>query len=348
MTEASVVPEGTDRPAGRGAPLGWVAVALGGAVLAAGATGGLAAGMPAVLLASITRTTMDVAGVTCAGAVLLALLTHGRVAGATPRGADTSTGAGPEPPGRGTTAPDAMPATAGAVLRGAATTWLGAGLLDLVFRTALVTAKPVTRVQPADLVAFVGGPAAGTGLIAGTAAAALVLGCSLAGPLSPGQGAGPAGLTLVLALAGLAFPSLTGHAVGSGGPVQVAAMVLHAPAAALWVGGLGAMLTVAGRRDLLAAALPRFSRLAGICIAVLAVTGVVGATARIDTWSGLLSAYGALVLAKVACLAAAGALGGLTRRRLHAGRTPVLVWAGVEVLVLAVAVGLAATLSQTA
>ncbi len=318
MTGASVTPEATDGPAGRGAPLGWAAIALGSGVLAAGATGGLAVGMPAVLAAGLTRTAMDLAGVTCAGAVLLALLA----------------------PGHG--------AAAGTVLRGAATAWLGAGLLDLVFRTALVTGKPVTQVQPADLVAFVTGPAAGTGLVAGTTAAALVLGCSLAGPLTAGLGPGPAVLTLLLALAGLAGPAATGHATGSGDVLPVVAMLLHAPAAALWVGGLGAMLVVAGRHDVLLGALPRFSRLAGVCIAVLAVTGILGATARIDAWSELLSPYGALVLAKAGCLVVAGVLGGLTRRRLRAGRTPVLLWAGVEVLVLAAAVGLAATLSQTA
>jgi putative copper export protein len=318
VTGASVAPEATDRPAGRGAPLGWAAVALGSAVLAAGATGGLSGGMPAVLAATLTRAAMDVAGVACVGTVLLALLAPGHAGAAVP------------------------------VLRGAASVWLGAGLLDLVFRTALVTGRPVTEVQPPDLVAFVTGPAAGSGLVTGATAAALVLGCSIAGPLGAEHGPGPAWLTLGFALVGLAGPAATGHAAGSGDLLPVVAILLHAPAAALWVGGLAAILVVAGRRDVLLAALPRFSRLAGVCIAVLAVTGVVGATARISAVPELVSAYGALLAAKAACLLVAGLLGGLTRRRLRAGRTPVLVWAGVEVLVLAVAVGLAGTLSQTA
>ena len=137
MTGASVTPEATDRPAGRGAPLGWAAVALGSAVLAAGATGGLSGGMPAVLAATLTRAAMDVAGVACVGTVLLALLAPGHASAAVP------------------------------VLRGAAAVWLGAGLLDLVFRSALVTGKPVTGVTPPDLVAFVTGPAAGSGLVDG-------------------------------------------------------------------------------------------------------------------------------------------------------------------------------------
>ncbi|MDQ4118445.1 MAG: CopD family protein, partial [Actinomycetota bacterium] len=135
---------------------------------------------------------------------------------------------------------------------------------------------------------------------------------------------------------------------GSGEPLPTVAILLHAPAAALWVGGLAAMLVAAGRRDVLLAALPRFSRLASVCIAVLTVTGVLGATARIEAVDELASPYGALLFAKSGCLVVAGVLGGLTRRRLRAERAPVLVWAGAEVVVLAVAVGLAGTLSQTA
>ena len=40
-------------------------------------------------------------------------------------------------------------------------------------------------------------------------------------------------------------------------------------------------------------------------------------------------------------------LGGLARRRLAAGRSPVLRWAGYEVALMAVTLGLAAVLSQT-
>ena len=48
------------------------------------------------------------------------------------------------------------------------------------------------------------------------------------------------------------------------------------------------------------------------------------------------------------CLVLLGGLGGLARRRLHAGRMPVLRWAGIEVALMAVTLGLAAALTQTA
>ena len=45
---------------------------------------------------------------------------------------------------------------------------------------------------------------------------------------------------------------------------------------------------------------------------------------------------------------ALGGLGWLARRRLAARRLPVLRWAGIEVAVMAVTIGLAAALTQTA
>jgi copper resistance protein D len=48
------------------------------------------------------------------------------------------------------------------------------------------------------------------------------------------------------------------------------------------------------------------------------------------------------------CAVALSGLGWLARRRLAARRLPVLRWAGVEVAVMAVTIGLAAALTQTA
>jgi len=55
-----------------------------------------------------------------------------------------------------------------------------------------------------------------------------------------------------------------------------------------------------------------------------------------------------LVIAKAGALVLLGGLGLLTRRRMAAGRVPVLRWAGIEVTLMAVTLGLAAALSQTA
>jgi putative copper resistance protein D len=67
------------------------------------------------------------------------------------------------------------------------------------------------------------------------------------------------------------------------------------------------------------------------------------------SWAALVSTgYGRLVLAKAGCLVVLACLGGLARRRLTAGRTPVLQWAGLETALMAVTLGLAAALTQSA
>jgi putative copper resistance protein D len=116
------------------------------------------------------------------------------------------------------------------------------------------------------------------------------------------------------------------------------------------VGGLAVVLVLVARhRALLEPVLPRFSRLAGWCLGAVALTGLLTAVIRLETWDALLGTrYGVLVIAKAACLVLLGLLGGIARRRLAAGRTPVLRWAGVEVAVMAATLGIAAALSQSA
>jgi predicted lipoprotein with Yx(FWY)xxD motif len=75
---------------------------------------------------------------------------------------------------------------------------------------------------------------------------------------------------------------------------------------------------------------------------------VLNAVTRLDAWTDLFgTGYGWLVVAKTVLLVALAGLGGLARRRLRAGRTPVLRWAGLEVTVMALTIGVAAALSQT-
>lgn len=304
----------------RGRPAGWAGVALGAAVLAAGVTGGLGPDtVPLDLAATLTRTGADLAALTAVGAALAAMLAPGRVPGAD------------------------------RVLVVAAAGWLVLLVVDATVRGAVLAGRGLGAVRADDVVGYLTGPRAGTGLLVAGVAAVLLAGCALARPAAPGHGTGPPALASALALAGLVAPSVTGHAAASArAVVAVPGVVLHVVAAALWVGGLGAML-VLSRHDALGVALPRFSRLAGWSVAVLAVSGALAATARLGSPVELVTtAYGALVLVKVALLGLAAVLGALTRRRLRAGRVPVLVWAAVEIVVLTGAVGVAATLSRTA
>jgi putative copper resistance protein D len=69
----------------------------------------------------------------------------------------------------------------------------------------------------------------------------------------------------------------------------------------------------------------------------------------VSSWAALVTTgYGWLVLAKSVCVVVLAGLGGLARRRLAAGKLPVLRWAGAEIAVMAVTIGLAAALTQTA
>ncbi|MEV1294599.1 CopD family protein [Pseudonocardia sp. NPDC049635] len=305
------------RDAGPATLAGWSAVALGAAVVAAGLSGGIGPdSVPLDLAAALVRATADLAALLVAGAALTMLLAPGRS------------------PGTDRALIVAVPA------------WTAVLLVEAVVRGATAAGEPLTRVRPADVVGYLTGPAAGTGLILAGTATVLLLGCVAGRP----AGAGPAALVLALAIAGAAAPAAFGHAAASPhAALAVPGVVLHVAAALLWVGGLGAVLVLAREPARLAVALPRFSRLAGWSVALLVVSGVLAATARLGSPAELVDGgYGALVLVKIVLLAGAAALGGLTRRRLRAGRIPVLAWAGVEILLLLAAIGVAATLTHTA
>ena len=103
-------------------------------------------------------------------------------------------------------------------------------------------------------------------------------------------------------------------------------VAVHAGAAALWVGGLGAVLVlVAPHRALLDEVLPRFSRLAGGCVVAVGLTGLAQRAAPARILGGRWSArgYGGLVLAKIVLLVLLAGLGGAgpaaSRRRADPG-----------------------------
>ena len=227
--------------------------------------------------------------------------------------------------------------------------WLVVALLGIAFRAADGYGRPVSSLTGPDLLVWATNLAAGRGALLTVACAAAVLGCAVARLRDPDLVA--IRVVLVIALLGMLTPGVTGHASSSAShEVAVTTVALHVAAASLWVGGLGAILVLLGRRrELLARALPRFSTLAGACLAVVTISGLLTAQVRLGSWAALfLTGYGALVIAKVGALVLLGLLGLVTRRRMAAGRMPVLRWAGVEVTVMAVTLGLAAALSQAA
>ncbi|MGH3774911.1 MAG: cytochrome c oxidase assembly protein [Pseudonocardiaceae bacterium] len=190
----------------------------------------------------------------------------------------------------------------------------------------------------------------------------------------PGAWALTAGITLVLAgfcwialtwgavtwlfalsVVGLMPVALTGHSSAGGShDIATSSLLYHVVAAALWVGGLIALLAYLARRgDHAGLATQRFSRLALVCWIVMAASGVINALVRV-TPDQLLTSYGLLVLGKVTALLVLGAFGWLHRRSAVAAvvdrgdRAAILRLGGVEVLVMFATIGLAVALSQTA
>jgi copper resistance protein D len=115
--------------------------------------------------------------------------------------------------------------------------------------------------------------------------------------------------------------SLTGHAADWGDwTLSVTVDWIHAVAASVWTGGLIALALVAGQREapwsreLLAAVVPRFSRLAGLSLLAVAVTGSYNAWVQLGGISRLwTTTYGRVLIAKLAIVAVLAWLGGVNR-----------------------------------
>lgn len=334
MSRATAGPDVTSRLL----PVVWAGLAVAVAVVAAVLADAFAGSTLPVRVASVvTRAAMDVAGVTAVGLGLLGALL--RATAAAPR---SGTGA---PAREGVTVQRRLDRSL-VVVGGV---WLVAVGCDGVLRAGDAYGRPTSELSAAELGRWVTQLAAGRGLVLTAACTLVVLGCATARLVR--VDAVPVRAALVAALLGLLVPTVTGHA-GTAADHELAVIMaaLHAAAAAAWVGGLGAILVfVAGRRSLLDPVLPRFSTLATFCVAGVAVTGVLNAVLRLpalaDLWT---SGYGGLIVAKVVLLAGLALLGDAARRRLAANRLPVLRWAVLEVTLMAVTIGVAAALTQTA
>ena len=160
-----------------------------------------------------------------------------------------------------------------------------------------------------------------------------------------------AGVVALLAILPL---SLAGHSAGAASHMNaVDSLVLHLLGAVLWVGGLLALVLVGGRlgaqRE---AVVRRYSTLAGVCFAVVAVSGVINAALRLGTFGALATPYGLLVVGKVVALGLLGGAGFLHRRRviprLGTDRSAFARLAAVELVVMGATVGLAVALSRSA
>ncbi|WP_232661142.1 copper resistance D family protein [Pseudonocardia sp. TRM90224] len=320
------------RIADRLAPVAWAVLAAGAAVAAALAAGGLAGMSAPVLVAStLARVGMDVAGVACVGLALVGvLLPSENVERAHVR------------------ALAGMHTAADRGLVVAAAAWLLLVVFGTAVRTADAFGRTVLELGVDQMVRWATLLSAGRGMVLTAGCAAVVLVCAVVRLWDPERV--QIRIPLVAALLGVLTPAVTGHS-GSAPDHQLAVITvaLHVAAASVWVGGLAALVVfVARTRELLAAALPRFSRLAALCLVFVGLTGVLNAQVRLTTWDALLTTgYGWIVVAKGVLLGLVAWLGWLARSRLRDGRLPVLRWALFETGLMAAALGLAAALTQT-
>jgi cytochrome c oxidase assembly factor CtaG/putative copper export protein len=229
--------------------------------------------------------------------------------------------------------------------------WLVGAALSVPFTAADAIGQPVTQIlDPAELIKVAGlVEQAKAWAITAVLVALVALGCRLV--LSWGWTA----VLFFLALFALVPVAVTGHS-SSGGAHDLAtnSLLYHLIAAALWVGGLIALLAHGRRRgDHLALATTRFSRLALVCWIAMAVSGTLNALVRLSVTDLFSSTYGLLVVGKIAALVVLGVIGYLQRERSvrqvvasGSGRS-LLRLAGVEVLIMFVTIGIAVALSRT-
>ena len=153
------------------------------------------------------------------------------------------------------------------------------------------------------------------------------------------------------------FPlALAGHAASTlEHETAVNALLFHLVGTVAWVGGLAAVTIL---RPALGKWLPvvveRYSVIAGWALLTVGLSGVVSAAVRMQGLGDLGTAYGALILAKVAALVILGAIGWQQRRAVVAklraapGRVSTFVrLVLVEMLVMGATVGVATALART-
>jgi putative copper resistance protein D len=235
----------------------------------------------------------------------------------------------------------------------AAVLWFFAALVAVPFNEADVIGKPVSAVFDNNMLLSLLGDLEQPKAWLITAAVALVVAVGSRLALSWG----PTAALFCVALFGLTPVAVTGHS-SAGGQHDVAtnSLLFHLVAAAIWVGGLVALL-VFGRRitsgPALRLAAVRFSATALVCWIIMAVSGVLNAWARLPLPDLFTTDYGLLVLAKTAALVLLGCFGFMQRlkgvRAIQEGGTSgaLVRLAAVEVLVMFLTIGIAAALART-
>ncbi|MEU2036308.1 CopD family protein [Nocardia amamiensis] len=230
--------------------------------------------------------------------------------------------------------------------------WAIAEFAVLIFEAADVVGVPVADLGAAQFGTYlvdVSGGQVGIAILIGVGA---VAGGSALAFRRPESASGD--LVLVFAAVALALRPITGHMSQQAFGSVLAAV--HALAAAAWLGLLIALALVVRTRGEWAVVLPRYSAVALPLVVTVAVTGLLNGLIRVGGIVPFVTTgYGRILLAKTVVLLGLLALGWWWRRSWvpraaghRMGADASLRRAVVEVVVMALAFGLAATLAVTA
>ncbi|MEQ4719692.1 CopD family protein [Nonomuraea sp. B19D2] len=238
----------------------------------------------------------------------------------------------------------------------AAWAWAICALLTIVLQTAELNPGSVPTFGM--IAAYVEDVGTGQGLLFSAACALAAAGIGLMA-VRFGEKV-PAELRVIVGLFGLLPIPVTGHAVNSiwHDPIMIS-MEIHVMGAAAWAGGLAATAVfVAPHRDLLAVVLPRFSRIATVCLFMVGLSGLINGLGTMALTPGvtlpdaiLTSHYGVLVLVKTVLVVLLVPLAAHIRFRLmpavRRGQATALVgWAAAEVGVMGLAYGVAVAITR--
>ncbi len=226
-----------------------------------------------------------------------------------------------------------------------ATAWSVASFVQYIFTVADVFGRPLHALSFPLLWTLAVDTSLGRALIVQAFAAAVVaLACRWT--LSIRQ------LTVCVGVAVLALlpVSLTGHTAATAAhDLATTSLFIHVAAAAVWVGGLAALVWVAIRGSKrLPAALHRYVALATWAFGALALAGILNASTRLVRISDLTTtSYGSILLVKTGILVFLGFWGWRIRRRVAGAGTGLLWLASVELVVMTVAIALGVALGRT-
>ncbi len=230
----------------------------------------------------------------------------------------------------------------------AAGAWALSACALMVFTVSDILGQPLSAITPTVVLSFAMSVSQGQALAIQVVLAVVV--AIAAGNTLSRNGAAT---TALVCLAAVLPPAFTGHAAGAGNhQLAVSSLAVHVVAASLWLGGLVALLLVKPRR-LIPDVAARFSRIALACWVAVAISGLANAWIRLGSWTELWhSAYGVLVLGKVAALLGLGGIGAthrrLTLRRMgHGAPGSFIQLAAGEVVVFTATFGLAVAMSRT-